>query len=392
LQYESTEHLEALKKKRLNHLFNLAKNTTSYYKNVTTFEALPSLSKEEVQKNRSSFISQSFKEKLFPKATGGSTGKPLTYMATGLSRSHMWAGIILSWEAAGYVLGDNIAFVAGSSVISPNPSFKYRIFYGLFNIRTYSAFALNEEDVLGYLQKMKERKTHIIYGYASAIHVIANYLERHPEYQLPDLKGIICTSEMLTDSMRENIKNAFKVDVFNEYGCNEGGVSAFECSQHNLHLIHTRCAYEIDTDGNLVATDLINEGCILMKYQTGDIIEMSTETTCACKSNFPIVKNIIGRNSDIIKDTSNNIKHSIFFNNLFRDDFTVNQFQIQFNTSELFVYLNVDGTKTSDYYHDKYVTLIKRELDFDAYHLVLNAPFVQSNNAKHKHVINLALS
>jgi len=390
-QFYPKEVLQKIVKDKLGQLFNLAKNATTYYKNASSYESLEILTKNDIRQQMDAFIVNDYPNKLFPKATSGSTGTPLRYFTTSNARSYLWTGIILSWEVAGYKLGDRVAFIAGTALLNPNSKFKHAIFYKLLNIDGYSAFALSDDHINKYLHKIITRKTKIIYGYASALDKIATYIKtNNGEYVFPHLKGIICTSEMLTEFMRTNIKEAFKTEVYNQYGCNEAGVSAFECEAHQLHLINTRAYIETDTHGNLIATDLSNEGFPMIKYNTGDIVEFSDTVTCTCKRNFPVLTNILGRSGDLIIDTNNNTIHCAFFQILFRPENTITQYQITFDKRRLNVYINTDGSISDMSYYDKIINEIKSHLKFHEYKFYFNTPFLTSSNAKHRHVVNLS--
>jgi phenylacetate-CoA ligase len=298
----------------------------------------------------------------------------------------MWAGILMSWEVAGYQWGDKVVFIAGTSLAKSN--FKHKLFYLLFNIDVYTVYDLSDERIQEYLHKIKASNVKIIYGYASALGHIANYMLRNKSIEFPHLKGVVCTAEVLTDNVRHAIQTAFFVPVYNQYGCNEAGISAFECQYHKMHLISSRSYYETDHVGNLISTDLSNKGFILMKYKTGDQVEIDESSKCACESNFPIIQNIMGRTCDIVTDYEGNSIHSCFFNILFRDDRSIKQFQIVFNKQDLKIYLNVDDDRAHTVHYEKYITEIKKYLHFDTYTIVLNAPFLRHENAKHRYIIN----
>ena len=390
-QYYSKADLHALSEQKIDHLFNIATSSTEYYKDATSYQSLGILTKQNVRDHFKDIISNAYSKKLFLKSTSGSTGMPLHYFATSNARSNLWAGIILSWEVMGYKLGDKVAFIAGSGLLNTKSNIKHSIFYKLLNVDSYSAFSLNDNDILNYVLLLNKRKTKIIYGYASALDKMATYINKNGPFYFDNLKGIVCTSEMLTPAMRENIQRAFHTDVFNQYGCNEAGVSAFECEHHHLHLISTRCYYEVDDSGNLIATDLSNEGFPMIKYLTGDIVELSDDTTCSCGRNFPILKNIIGRAGDIVIDITKKTIHCAFFQILFRNDKSIVQFQISFDKNDINIYLNVDGSIRDNAYYNKYLNEIKKHLTFDTYNMYFNAPFLKSENAKHRHVVNLEL-
>ncbi len=390
-QYLPYDILCQMSRSKLDHLIIKAKLSVPFYNNIINYDDLPVLKKDTVRNHLNDFKSTQYTKFIFEKKTSGSTGKPLTYYVTSNTRSYLWAFIILSWEVAGYKMGDKVAFVAGSALLNFKTSLKHFIFYRLLNVDAYSAFSLSDKDIESYLNKLIKRKTKIIYGYASALDRMATFINNNSKFHFTDLKGIICTSEMLTESMRENIKKAFNVDVFNQYGCNEGGVSAFECEFHEMHLINTRCYFEINNYGDLIATDLSNEGFVLLKYDTGDLVELSNINDCKCNRHFPIIKHVIGRSRDIVTDLNNKSLHASFFHYLLSPEKTIQQFQILFNQEAISLYLNVDNGIKSNVFYEKYIAEIKKHLKFNKYNLYINSPFLTSDNAKHRHIINTDL-
>ncbi len=378
--------LNAIRNKRLDELFAIAKASTQFYKNANNYDSVEIVDKATIRKHFNNLISSSFKKKLYPKSTGGSTGVPLNYLTTPESRSAMWAGIIMSWQVAGYQWGDKVAFIAGTSIAKSN--FKHKIFYLLLNIEVYSVYDLSDKNIRSYIKQINQSKVAIIYGYASALGHIANYIIQHGPVDFPYLKGVVCTAEVLTNNVKHSIQTAFFVPVFNQYGCNEAGISAYECKYHKMHLISSRSFYETDASGNLISTDLANKGFVIMKYKTGDMVEIDESATCLCASNYPIITNVMGRTCDIVTDYEGHSVHSCFFNILFRDDTSIKQFQIVYNRTELKIYLNVDPTMAIQTHYEKYIAEIKKHLHFDNYTIVFNAPFLKLDNAKHRFVIN----
>ncbi|SFU63013.1 hypothetical protein [Nitrosospira multiformis] len=86
------------------------------------------------------------------KKTGGSTGEPLVFYTGTQSQSYLWAGIPLSWRAAGYRLGEPVAFLAGSSLF--DTGFKESVYYKLMNIKLFSAFELSDERLQAYTKEL----------------------------------------------------------------------------------------------------------------------------------------------------------------------------------------------------------------------------------------------
>ncbi len=383
-QYLPENELEVIRKSRLDKVFGIAKNYTTYYSKFNSFEEVPVLTKEIIRQNTPGLISSAYRRKLFKKQSGGSTGVPLVYYTTSESQSYLWASIILSWETAGYQLGDKVGFLAGTSLIKvglPN-----KIFYALFNIEMYPATPLNQQVLEAHAEDMKRKKVKIIYGYAHVINELADYIKTKGLGYLPDLKGIVCTAEILTDDMRKNITDGFGVRVVNQYGCHEGGASAFECDHGRMHLISSKIVYETHEDGFIVSTDLTNEGFLMLKYDTGDMLDFADDK-CTCGRTFPVVNRVIGRSSDLVMDKYNNKLHDSFLYFLFKYEPSVRQYQVVYDEDSLTITIKTNCEKKEEEY-SKYIEIVKEQVKFNAYHLLLNEPFILLKNGKHKQIID----
>ena len=383
-QYLPAAELNALRQKKMDRLFALAQRTAKYYQPFTSYCKVPVLTKEMVRQHPEDFKNTTYKKKLIEKTTGGSTSTPFTYYNTTSSQSYIWAGLLLCWEATGYRLGDRVAFLAGSSIIKSG--WQYKLFYWLMNVELLHASPLNEQVMADYVQRLQQNKTVVIYGYAYTIQGIAHHIVRHGGASFPHLKGVVCTAEKLTPAARAIINEAFGVTVYDQYGCNEAGISAFECKQGNMHLISSRCMYETLPDGTLAATDLSNEAYIMMKYSTTDLVEFGTGT-CTCKRNYPIISSVIGRQSDVVVDMENNVLHASFFGIVFGKDILIKQYQIAYTNRS--IELNIHSSNgDSEYFKSLYLPMMRENALFEEYKLTMNKPFIMHLNGKHKEVVD----
>lgn len=389
-QYLDSKTLANLSRSNYKVFIETVLPATRYYTNLGPSVTSSILTKDIIRKNTAAIFSKNFSKKKFAKGTGGSTGAPLLYYTTNEAQSFMWAGILLSWETLGYQLGDKVAFVAGTSLVKNDV--KHTVFHQLLNVTTYSAYHLNDTDIESYLSQIITTKTKIIYGYATAINRLAEYIlkSKYP-YTFPHLKGVVSTAEILSDKHRDNIGQAFNVKVHNQYGCNEAAISAFECDFGNLHYISTATKLEFDSEGNVLATNLVNKAFPMIRYFTGDAFEVVENVSCPCKRGYPIIENFKGRTCDLVIDKKHKVVHSAFFNVLFRNNKHIEQFQVLFNAHKLTIYLQMDNNTLSKEISKEYLDIVKSNLEFDDYAIEINAPFLEAENAKHRYVINTSL-
>jgi len=383
-QFLPKNQLDAIRQERLDKLFELATRSVPFYKNCRSYDEAPVLSKAAVMERYNEFFVTPAKKKLSKKTTGGSTGVPFAYYTTKESVSYMWASIIFSWEISGYKPGEKVMFLAGTSLYKND--WKHKLFYKLLNVDVLYASPLNDETMKQYAASIKNKKAAVVYGYAYAINTMAEYLNRENKHHFPDLKGVVCTAELLTDSARAKIEKAFGVPVFDQYGCNEGGISAFECEHKTKHLISTRAMYQTNENGWLISTDLFNDGFVMLKYNTTDLLVFS-DKQCSCKRSYPVIKEMIGRTNDVVVDMDNKVFHASFFGITLSKDSSIHQYQVTFDNDSLV--LNIHSEEYNEqHFGDIYIPKIKEHVRFSSYTVVMNRPFEKTPNGKHKEVVD----
>ena len=99
---------------------------------------------------------------------------------------------------------------------------------------------------------------------------------------------------------RAAIEAAYSATAFDHTGMTELGPTGFSCSARDgVHLVESEFIFEVLPDGELVATNLGRWGMPLVRYRTGDRVEVSREP-CSCGSPFlKIVGGIHGRVDDM---------------------------------------------------------------------------------------------
>jgi phenylacetate-CoA ligase len=101
-------------------------------------------------------------------------------------------------------------------------------------------------------------------------------------------------------STRAAIEAAYSAEAFDHTGMTELGPTGFSCSARDgVHLIESEFIFEVLDDGELVATNLGRWGMPLVRYRTGDRVEIASEP-CSCGSPFmKVVGGIRGRVDDM---------------------------------------------------------------------------------------------
>ncbi|WP_426100706.1 hypothetical protein [Massilia sp. TSP1-1-2] len=348
------------------------------------FAQFPVIDKAFALANRERLRNRAYHGKLVRKKTGGSTGEPFVYVTGVRAQSYLWAAILLSWRVAGYRLGEPVAFLAGSALFGAG--YKQQLYYRLMNVHLFSAFDLASAQLDRYAAGIA--RCRLLYGYASAIHRLALHVLAGPARAHFSLRGVVCTAEVLSAAMRADIERAFGAPCYSQYGCNDAGVSAYECERRDgFHLVTERAFHEVLPDGRLIATDLANDAFFLPRYDTGDLVAMA-DTPCPCGRGFPLIKSVIGRANDLVHDSAGNTVHSEFFTHLFREDARIAAFQVLYDARQLAVIVQCPDAALGAAL-DTYRARIAAALRFDVIRFFINSPFICIKNGKHRFVLRV---
>lgn len=327
--------------------------------------------------------------------TGGSTGDPLQFR---ISKSCDDMGLAILYRGlsrGGYNLGDKIAVMAGGSLISKELNWKVKLTNRVMNIRKYSSYGVNDKLLYDYYKDIKAWKPRILRGYPSAIFEFAKFIEKNGLELYFDT--VFTTAEMLSLQNRQYIERVFKATVFDCYGLNDGGITAFECTKHNgYHIDMERGYLEVvdeygkqvyDKEGRIVATSFLNYATPFVRYITGDLGVM-TRKICSCGSPYPILKGLRGRVTDSLKINECLIGSPVLTVLMASSNALRYQF-IQQAESLLDIILEVNER----YDLEKEECFIKSSLESQVGKFQLNfiydtERFIQSSGGKHKIVIN----
>lgn len=402
LQFESPAALQARQQALLRDYTARVRQHSALYAGYAAFTDFPIIDKAFANAHREALFNRAYKGKLLRKKTGGSTGEPFVYFTGVKAQSYLWAAILLSWRVAGYRLGDPVAFLAGSALFGSG--YRQKIYYGLMNVHMFSAFDLSPARIDAYLQGIARRACRLLYGYASAIHQLALHMNERGLQPAFKLRAVVCTAEVLTPAMRATIEQAFKVPCYSQYGCNDAGVSAYECERREgFHLISQRAYTEVQPDGRLVSTDLSNDAYFLPRYDTGDLVRMA-DAPCPCGRGFPLISQVLGRANDMVEDPQGNVVHSEFFTHLFREDRRISAFQVIYDACQLVVIVHSadpafdhadavelgNGSEAGDAGElGAYGARIRAALRFERLRFAINRPFVAIENGKHRFVMRV---
>jgi len=194
----------------------------------------------------------------------------------------------------------------GGSLVKNKTSLSSKINNTILNFKKFSSYGVDDNDLEVYYTNLKKWSPNFFRGYASSLALFAKYcLENNKDLKF---QSVFSTAEMLLPAQRQLIEKAFNTKVYNNYGLNDGGVSAYEINTNDEFVIDTeRAILEIvndqenlyNTNGKIIATSLYNYAFPFIRYDTGD--NGTQIFNPESKNKRKILINLRGRTTDYIK-------------------------------------------------------------------------------------------
>jgi phenylacetate-CoA ligase len=165
-----------------------------------------------------------------------------------------------------------------------------------------SAHHLSAEYIDAFIGELKRFRPDAMRAYPSTAQTLAHYLLERGA-RIP-LKAVFTQSEQLLESQRRDIEAAFETRVFDRYGNAERVAAYFQCAHGTYHEAPLYSIVEYLPVGSgayeIVGTSLHNRVMPLLRYRTGDLVELPSDDRCPCGRPFRIVSHLSGRIKDQI--------------------------------------------------------------------------------------------
>jgi len=269
---------------------------------------LPFLTKEDLRRNPEDFTPGNRNRLLVTRNfTSGSSGKPLelyrdlysiNFENAVLWRQKQWAGIGFS---------DRIA-VLREELVTPfknrrPPFWRYS---APENKMFISSYHLGRENVKYYVKAIEGFKPLAIEAEPASLYILAKFIKDEGFYPLSfSVKAVFTSSEALLNKHKALIEEVFGCRVYDFYGNGERVAGIGTCEEGAYHLIPEYGIVEfLPLDNNsgrleIVGTNLHNYAMPLLRYRTGDVVEISN-SKCRCGKSFQAIKRIEGRLADFL--------------------------------------------------------------------------------------------
>lgn len=263
-------------------------------KTAEDLEELPAVTKRDVLENYTLFIASNYRKahdfgSYVLRPTSGTSGNPLEVIFDERANDYLEAVYLRGLMVAGYKPWKPLVYYWWKE-------FDKRIYnsFGFMN-KVYIPCSLSEDEQLRILQS---RNTGYIYYYGGILYSIAQKM-LHLGINM-DVETVITHAEMITNRMRRRITKAFGVEPFDQYGTTEFNRLAWQCEKRDgYHMDADSVVVGMTDENSAVITGLVNYMMPLIRYDMGDIIEVSDDG-CSCGRTLPVIKGVKGRREDLM--------------------------------------------------------------------------------------------
>ena len=248
------------------------------------------------------------KHKLVKNTSSGSTGAPVTFYEDGAITGRNWALELRLKDWFGHKPGVREArLVRISTDYLPNSktlSARKRLWHQLI----LPGVNLTDPDYALSVEKIKEFRPKVLWGFTSALTGLADYIRRsNPDMGSWRPELAISWAAPLYEHEKSLLSSVFHCAQTNIYGSREVGHIAFFCPAGSLHINQEDLLVESqrygrestpEHPGEIIVTSLDRSPMPFIRYRMGDIGEVAPGN-CACGRSLLVIKNFLGRTGEV---------------------------------------------------------------------------------------------
>jgi phenylacetate-CoA ligase len=397
----SREALLARQRQELADITAFAAAHTRYYGETLApvlgdvpFDALPILGKDDVIRHLDDLLADTADRSAAKIGhTGGSTGKPLAFWYDEAKHELMRAGMMRSYMLSGWRVGQKIVNLWGARQdVAAGGVFASQLADFAAAEHTISAFEYSEAKLVEWARFIQSYRPVLLQGYASVLADLARVVIEQRLAMPASLVGVYSTAEVLDDSQRALMQQAFGCKVYNQYGSREIPNIACECREGSMHvftdMVHLESLRTGD-ENRLLVTSLTNRLMPMIRYDIGDAGRL-IDGSCACGLPFPLMEMDMCRQNDQIRTRSGKTVHPAYFNRLLYGQTQLREYQWVQRDFERIVLNVVAPHPLGDEFRATLQTSIRRDVDP---RLALEVNYLseipRTVSGKHRYVIGL---
>jgi phenylacetate-CoA ligase len=323
--YFSRERLQAIQRRRLRHIVRHAHATVPFYREFMDREGLrpedfqtvedlarfPLIDRPLVSDNVTLFQSKSFDPKECVGMHSGTGRTTYWDQKSFLARLAYYERERVEWIRAGRLpLGHKQLYILppASSVYTTRGAWDQKVKTPHFIVKRFFFDAMEPYEKL--IETLDSLRPEMVFSYGSYLEHFARFLrDRSLRPIMPRVWSY--GADLLSPHWREIIQKDHGCLVLSNYGTTEVARIGFECArQSGFHLNFDIVPLRIIRDdgspaasgeiGEVVVSNLINRGTVLLNYRLGDLAEL-TEELCPCGRTLPLLRNLHGRVAEAVQ-------------------------------------------------------------------------------------------
>ncbi|RZJ66842.1 MAG: phenylacetate--CoA ligase family protein [Flavobacterium sp.] len=286
----------------------------SSIKTIEDLAKIPVTTKAELQEFNDDFLCVPTTDIIDYATTSGTLGDPVTFGLTDKDLDRLAYNEAISFDCAGIKRGDIVQLMT-----TIDRRFMAGLAYFL-GLRKMKVGVIRVGAGIPELQwdSIKKYKPTYLITVPSFLLKLIEYAEAHDiDYKNSGIKGAVCIGEALRDqdfsdsTLSRKIAEKWDIKLYSTYASTEMATAFTECEHaigghHHPELIIVETLDDNNQPvaqgepGELVITNLGVEGMPLIRFKTGDIVQLHREP-CACGRNTLRVGPVLGRKQQMIK-------------------------------------------------------------------------------------------
>jgi phenylacetate-CoA ligase len=295
-------------------LFASNKIDISQIKTLEDLQLLPVTTKEDLQKYNDDFRCVPVTKIIDFATTSGTLGEPVTFGLTDADLERLAYNEAISFDCAGIKEGDIVQLM---TTIDRRFMAGLAYFLGLRKMKVGVIRVGAGIPELQWDSILKYKPTYLITVPSFLLKLIEYAEAHHIDYNNSGIKGAICIGESLRNqdfsmnTLSKKITDQWRIPLFSTYASTEMSTAFTECEHavgghHHPELIIVEVLDENNQpvkngeSGELTFTTLGIEAMPLLRFKTGDIVQLHTDP-CKCGRNTLRVGPIVGRKQHMIK-------------------------------------------------------------------------------------------
>lgn len=229
-------------------------------------------------------------KELYTGKTSGSSGVPLRFAKDRMSHAMTWALILDRYRWYGLEYGKHLQARFFGIPLEGWGRHLERIKDRIAHRRRFVVYDLSSEALDRFAESFARHPFRYAYGYTNSLVRMGRHMKARGQVLkdvCPSLEFVITTSEVLTPSDRQLLREGFGVPVINEYGACELEMIAFEHPDGTWRMSDENLYLEVvddegrpvpdGTSGRLLLTSLTNRVVPFIRYEVGDLAVIHRE-------------------------------------------------------------------------------------------------------------------